>query len=58
MTVSIPYEIGGVINVDGKDRTIKSIHVYVNKDSRVSNIRLYVEKDRYVTVRKKEREQG
>ena len=41
MTLDIPFNIGEEIIVDGNKKTIKGMHLYVNKNGEVSNIRLH-----------------
>ena len=47
MTLNIPFSIGEKIVINGQEKTIKGMHLYVNASGEVSNIRLHFgEKDK------------
>ena len=50
MLINIPYEIGEKINVNGKNETIKGLHIYLNREEKISNIRAYIGHSKYITI--------
>ncbi len=50
MLINIPYEIGDKITVNGEKKTIKGLHIYLNREEKISNIRAHIGKAKYITI--------
>ena len=50
MVIKTPYEIGDKVVVDGKNETVKGIHVYVKEDGTIAKWRLHLGDGRFVSL--------
>lgn len=56
MDFSIPYKIGEKIKIDGRQETIKGIHIYVKQSGEVDKFRFHIGSGRFITVENNDKE--
>lgn len=54
MNVNVPYKIGDKITVNGREQTIKGIHIYVTQNSDVIKWRFHIGHGQFVTIENNE----